>query len=577
MTVESKHVYAARILDIGGDIVLSPAEGDMGSVSFDASRIPHVQGTLNLVVDDPGLLEQLDPRDTRRVVISATREGGASREFNLGVRAEHPDRVGGTVSIELASDEALLEDFAQLADDTGAWNTSSSLRGIVNYVLGKIGAALEPGTDDADLTPRWSVTNLMPNPSVRSIVGNWVAGGAAATLVREAGHAAGSIPAGADVVTATLTQWTGNSGLGTGGAVANTASVVPYATCKPNTLYTISAYVFANVAKSLRMMCQIFGADGAVLDGGKILKTQAIPGGAWTRIVATVLTPPNAARLGPFVYPDAAQQWVNGNALRTTGWLVHEGEYPIPVEYFDGATPANAYYTYTASGVAHASAATRKPKEGMERSPEALTWRAGVSAMAFLHPLLQAAGFRLWCDEQRNWWLATDEYRAEGSQAWIWGVNIKSAGESLSREDDGWFDGAVYVYTWTDQNGVQQTREDSFILPVTPPNVPKVRRFELRNTPYPGPGRAETIVRRAQGRGRTINVAGIPTWEETTGQLLSVTLDDTPVQIGIVQTVTYDFGGDLVTVSSRTADTPAGAIDLLTGTINALTGTINAL
>lgn len=573
-TTISEHVYTAKALKTGGDIVLSLDEDSPGALTLDASAIPHVQGSLRCAVEDAMLLVDLDPRSGRRVLVSATRDGGTPRLFNLGLRNTRPNRADGNVELTLASDEAILQDFAQLVDDTGAWAFFTSLRGIVNYVLGKIGAALQPGTADANLTPYWSVTNLMPNPSVRGIVGNWVAGGSNATLAREAGHAAGSIPAGADVTTATLTSWTGNSGLGTGGAVANTASVVPYATAKPNTLYTVSCYVYTNTAKTLRMMCQVFGADGAVLDGGKVLKTQAVPAGAWTRIVATILTPPNTSRLGPFVYPDAAQQWTNGSTLRTTGWMLHEGDYPVPVPYFDGATPADANYTYAASGAAHASATTRTPKPGVERSPEALTWKAGVSAMDFLHPLLQATGLRLVCDETRKWWLRGDDYRAAGAQSWRWGVNIETADETLSREDDGWYDAAVYDYTWTDQNGVAQRRTDSFAL-VTPPT--KVLRVEVRDTPYPGPGRAEAIVRRAQGRGRTVTVSGIPVWDERPGQLLSVILEGTPIQTGIAQSVSFDLAEDTVTVSSRTADTPAGAIDLLPGTINSLTGTINSL
>lgn len=194
--------------------------------------------------------------------------------------------------------------------------------------------------------------------------------------------------------------------------------------------------------------------------------------------------------------------------------------------------------------------------------------------MDFLHPLLQAVGLRLVCDEQRRWTLRNDEYRAAGAQAWRYGVNITAADEQLSRDDDSWFDAAVYSYEWTDDAGVPQSRTDAYSLI---PSPSKVLRVELRDIPYPGPGRAEHMVQRAQGKGRSVTVSGIPTWTEETDQPLSILLDGTPIQTGISASVQFNFDDDTVTVSSRTTDTPAGAIDLLPGTINALTGTINSL
>ena len=56
-----------------------------------------------------------------------------------------------------------------------------------------------------------------------------------------------------------------------------------------------------------------------------------------------------------------------------------------------------------------------------------------------------------------------------------------------------------------------------------------------------------------------------------------VVLDGAPTQIGVARAVEFDFTSGEMTITTRTTDTPAGAVNLLTGTINALTGTVNNL
>ncbi len=103
----------------------------------------------------------------------------------------------------------------------------------------------------------------------------------------------------------------------------------------------------------------------------------------------------------------------------------HEGREVVP--YFDGATAAGSGYTYEWQDAAHASASSRLPVT--ERAPELFEWRAGVSAIDFLAPLVQANGFRLVCDEQRRWTLRGVNYIAPGSAVALrYGVNIIDAG-----------------------------------------------------------------------------------------------------------------------------------------------------
>lgn len=195
-----------------------------------------------------------------------------------------------------------------------------------------------------------------------------------------------------------------------------------------------------------------------------------------------------------------------------------------------------------------------------------------MSAMEFILPLVQVLGLRPVCDEQRAWSLRSEAYRAPGAQTFRAGVNITSADEQLSRDDEGWFDGAVFRYQWTDRDDLPQTREDAYALP----GASKIILREIA-APWPGAGRAEYAVRRAQGKGRTVTATKQATWTEHAEQPLTVLLDGTPIQTGTAGRVVFDLTGNAVTTTSRTTDTPAGAIALLAGTIDALPGTINDL
>lgn len=559
MTTITDHVYSARVLDPGGDITLSLAENSGGEVSLDAGRIPHVESSITLAVEDPMLLEDLDPRDSRRVVIdvnAAYPNGTAARTFNLGIREADPDRAAGTVTLRLASDEAILSETAPLADDKTPRTYQSSLRGVCNYVLGKIGAALQAGGPDADVTAYWAATNAIYDPACASAA-NFTSGGNAAGIGRSSD---GSTP----IPGSGLVYW---SAQGSGQSFIEFAGGQPAA--KAGDVWTLQVGMRRDAAAAPTGRLRVYELDQA----GNTLRTIESPVaplvvGTWTTHSLT-FTVQNAATVKIRAYASALAT-AAGQVYALTAPMLHKAGEVIPP--FSGSAGSSAGYTYAWAGTANASASTRTPV--IERVPDSLTWRAGVSGMDFLHPLLLVAGLRLVCDEQRRWTLRSEDYRGAGAQSWRYGVNIETADEKLSRDDDAWFDAAVYVYTWTDDAGIEQTRTDSYSLTPTPT---KVIRRELRDTPYPGPGRAKHIVERAQGKGRTVTVTGIPLWTETTDQALAVTLEGTPIQTGIAATVTYDLGADTVTISSRTTDTPAGAIDLLPGTINALPGTINAL
>lgn len=713
MTTISAPSYAARVLDAGGDIILSLDENSGGDITLDASAIPHVSSSVPVAVEDAMQLVQLDPRDSRRVVLTASRDGGTPRTFDLGIREATPDRAGGTVTLTLASDEALVMDYAQLVDDNTPRSLQTSLRAVCEYVLSKVpgvqrnlipyptagvgsgwgvaswgtggagttnlsdstgvspnvpnspqpaasftwttapaggvptmftgafpipagrqlmtfsshiastiggqqwrmavqwfsdsalistdygpataptptnwrfsvtarppvGATraailwqltsgaivvgsfawmslamavvgtrtayvarvLEPGPD-ADVTAYWPVTNLFTNPSFENTVAGWANGSLATGLAPTTGQ-----------------KWVGNySGhWQTTGAGQSFIDFTGPISVQAGRSYVFSAYMRATVARPARVMIRFKNAAGVILSDRYSVAVNLTTTG-WTPLSNIQIAPAGATQATAHVEYQASAA---GQFPYVDGLMFYEGNEVVP--YHDGDTPDSANYDYAWTGPAQVSTSTRTPT--VERPPEALLWSAGVSAMAFLEPLLKAAGFRLVCDEQRRWTLRTADFRADGNQTFRHAVNIETADEKLSREDDAWFDAAVYVYIWTDSNGLEQRRVDSFALTGTPT---KVLRVELRDTVYPGPGRAENIVRRAQGRGRTVTVSAIPTWDERTDQYLSILLEGTPIQTGLASTVRYDLAADTVTVSARTVDTPAGAIDLAIGTID---------
>ena len=771
----SQHVYRAYL--VGSPDVELSLRG--GKITLDDATAPHVQANIDVAapghwetvpddlptaygglvwVPDDELLGSLDPRLSPRVRVTTDATYptfSTSRYFDLGVRDLDPSQTTRVVSLKLASDEAILEDYSQLTDDPTPFTLAASLRGVVNYVLGRaitlrrnlahnpwpvnngnvddwqtrfgwsrafsgdaayftcqggtqasfgrgfdirgnydappggsglwtsipisaggavylsvqagttrpdirvrasvrlhdgagnwiegqtagpwvslatgwqrVGVAyvapadgyivgrvefepgfllndgdvlgaqqmlIEPGTltydgyfdghsnpgagtrydgapaastsrwtaalesspaVDADLTPYWPVTNLMPNPAVRAVVGNWIAGGANGSLTRETGWS--GVPADPSITTGTATAFTGNSGLGQGGAVAQTASTVPYAPVSSGKKYTVYCWALSTVAKQVRLAVQVFGADGAVLSGGIDIATANLQANSWALVKGEVEMPANASRIGPFLYAASGVQWTAGQNLRTTAWMVHEGTYPVTIPWFDGAKPSDTHYDYVPSGAAHASATTRTPKHDAT-DPDALTWRAGTSAIEFLRPLVQKAGFRLVCDEQRRWTLRDENYVADGALNVRYGVNLIDGSALISRVSGLWFDGRVTRYRWTDRDGIQRERDDAYALTSSPTLVSLVEV----DSAYPGPGRSQYAVRRAQTRGREVTVAAVADWRAQSEQAATFVLDGAPTQFGSASRIEFDLGPgntrDRMTITARTVDLPEGA------------------
>lgn len=525
----SQHVYEAVLIG-------EPDQSlgvQRGRITLDAGRAPHVESNLDIAIPSFGAaVLGLDPRLNARVriVVDATFPTAVQhREFDLGVRNREVRHADAILSVTLASDEALLNDYAPLVDDETPFSLASSLRDVIDYVLGVAipGAALEPGTTDADVTPYWRLENLVLDPSVTSLA-HYANGGNAHNLAL-----AGAFP------------WHGTSYL-SWQSIAAGNSFVDIATqnsIRRGSTYTLSAY-FTGTGRQNFVRMNVLDANGAVLQ--RFDSVTVTLGSGWNRISVTgTVTHPAAASLDVFAagVASAANQYFDVDGIMLT-----EGHRLVP--FFLGSTTDTDTYAYEFTGDTNASASVREPV--IERAPESLTWRAGVPAYEFLNPLVQAAGLRLVCNENREWSLRDEEYRSPGSMSIRHAVNLIDATDSIARDSGIWFDARVTRYLWTDDTGLEQERTDAYAL-----TVPYTQLTTLEiEAPYPGPGRSEYAVRRAQGRGREVTASCVADWRAQTDMPMTVVLDGTPILTGISQTVEYDLGTDRVTVTMRAVDTP---------------------
>lgn len=606
MTV-SEHVYTATV----GAFEFGQVSG---SIRLDSGRAPHVSGEITAAVpgvwsvdpiahplDNPGVygddvygggafgggrsinvpvwtpapevLEALDPRQSPppRVTVTASKDGGTPRTFDLHVRDRSIDHKNGRVTLSLASDEALLQDYAPLADDAAPYAYQSSLRGVINYALNAAipGAVLaaSPATD-ADVTVYTATVNTVPDPRITNLANYPVTSATRVADTTFPGAQRGVTHTGAHLHTPTSSdsfiEFGGGSGalrLGmTGGKT-----------------YTISASGSVRTplsgtrhARALRIVAFYRVGSGAYVEvASPALPTTVRTGTNGTRVSVDVALPVGAT--------EAFVRLYHGYTGGSVTWglpRVSEKVAPGPhnVDYFWGGAPATTEHSYVWERTADASPSRRVLLIDAPAA-DSLWWRSGTSALDFLHPLVQAKGLRLVCDERRVWTLRDENYNAPGALALRSGVTLTSADETISRDAGLWFDARVTRYRWTDSAGVQQERTDAYALA-----IPYTRLTTVDvDAAYVGPGRSEYAVRRAQGMGREVAVSTVSDWTAAAEQPVSVMLPDVPAQIGLTQAITFDLDTDEMTVTTRTTDTPAGAINLLAGTVNALTGTVNAL
>jgi hypothetical protein len=184
--------------------------------------------------------------------------------------------------------------------------------------------------------------------------------------------------------------------------------------------------------------------------------------------------------------------------------------------------------------------------------PETLLWHPGVSAWDFLDDLLQTAGLRLFCDDERRWRLVNSSYVLPELLAITVRQNVVDATENISRTSDEWFDAVLYHYRWTDERGTAREAYDIATTPgYTKPLVIDVERA------YPGRGAAKYVLDRAAGKGRTLQLRALSDYSAQPTRMMTATLPGTPILTGTITAVTWEFDTDEMAVDTRNlTDTP---------------------
>ncbi|MDQ1169593.1 hypothetical protein QE392_001397 [Microbacterium proteolyticum] len=537
----STHVYSAVLL--GSTNRALSIRG--GTVSLDDKRAPHVEATLLLAMPVDATLTALDPRMSPpprvQISVNATLESGTqSRTFNLTLRDRDVDHAAGTVSLSLASDEALLIDYATAADDTTPLTMQNSLRSILNYVLGKaIPGASFPAFSDVAVPALVDSENLIRNPRY---VGNWdwqteqTTGNLTISQYSSGGpsyapgyafiQAVGAVTGGNHYITETQTSASGE------------------------TNYVLSVDTRSAAGIPLRIDAVIYDDAGNII--GFAPGVDVAGTGQWQRRSISFRTPSTTARLRPRVI--AVGTLADTKGFDVTAWrLSRDTGNPYDTGYFDGATADTATYAYSWGSQSDASASRRVALQDAA-TPDALTWKAGQPALDFLLPLAQRFGRRIVCNEQRQWSVRAEGYVAPGSMTIRHAVNLIDGTDKISRSDDSWYDAAVTRYIWRDPQGQERTADDIY----APAGYSRVRLFEKR-TPYPGPGFSQYMVRRAQGRGREVSAVAVADWRAQAEQDTTIILNGAPTQTGQASRVEYDLDTDRMTITTRTIDTPASA------------------
>lgn len=510
-------------------------------VTLDAGAVPYASATVVMSLMDDATLELLDPRaGDVRVPVTGGETGGTSRVFDLGLRSREVDHVAKTVTLTLAGDEALLRDYAPLADDDAPRALEASLRDVCDYVLSKIGAALEPGGDDADVTAYWTLTNLATNPSFETNANDTAVSVNASAL---SSQLLVSPPPVGGTRALRATAGAGTSAFYPAG-YSTAAAGFKAIRVTPGKAYTASLYAVGSTARAARIGI-VFRDEGGNPLAPTVLSDYANDSGM-VRYHVTAVAPGSAATLA-VIFETLAN--TAGQFHFVDGVMVTEGTELVP--YFDGSI-APPGYTTAWDGTAQLSASTRTPD--VERLPESLVWKAGQTGWDFLAPLCAQAGLVLWCDEQRRWFLQTPASRTVDMLLSVTATNTREGTDVLTRDDDvTYVTGIICRYRWTDAGGIAREQIDAAGTPG------KVLVVTFENTVYPGPGVAAAMLTRRAGTGRSQDVTVFTRWAAAPGMTASLTLPGAPETEGRVAAVTFRDDGFMRLRMAGLIDIPPGS------------------
>jgi hypothetical protein len=505
---------------------------------------------------------------TQRITISADREvltptpATQTRTFDLVLHERSIDEAGDVV-FQCASDEALLEVRGLVDDDvadriSNPYTAVCTARGVIDVILDEyLSTSLESGTVDADLTRTVGLKNLIPNPSFETNIASWSSSSNATGLVR-----------------ATLSYAVGVASMRFTAASNGNSSVRTAMISLPagKRYFSVNALLSSSAARDGRVLVEGFDEDGA--STGLVPGPSAAIVGGWGSIPfragfdvntstsgkpavkVQVIVQALAAAAGEQFYVDGVSLTANPDELASDSSGLHY--YPAydgtgDFNFFDGdgsPTDSSSYYVYSWDGTPNNSTSTRTPAD--DRGIQLLFQQPGQAARAFLDPIVDVTGGRLFCDEARDWRLVDGTYAVAGTLALEDVSNVSNWKDtvSLTESFDGvptTFTGVVVVYeTVTRPSGIVSRKYD-----VAGDDSGRVYRKVVQGA-YPGPGAAAALLARAVGRQRSIPVTATTDLAATPSMALTMTIAGTDYT-GYASKVVWEWSDtrDQMTITPR--------------------------
>ena len=176
LTRSTEHTYSVSVLVDGQVIPLTVIDG---TLSYDEGWTPHVQASLTVAIpEDQATLDLLDPRLLPRVRITAgyvfdDRRIESHQIANLILRDRTVSRPQGTMQLDAASDECLLDDAGVVGptsiDYPGVqvWSLTEALRVMMERATGVSPSIVVSLEDQVEIEMAWLDT-------WQSLVSDWV-------------------------------------------------------------------------------------------------------------------------------------------------------------------------------------------------------------------------------------------------------------------------------------------------------------------------------------------------------------------------------------------------------------------
>lgn len=164
-------------------------------------------------------------------------------------------------------------------------------------------------------------------------------------------------------------------------------------------------------------------------------------------------------------------------------------------------------------------------------------------AWDFIETITQAAGLKLYCDEQRRWYLV-DPTAVSGSLVLEDNDNITAFTKEVSRQGL-WYNQAVIRYDAITLGVIY----DNYYASGT--GAIKTLYLEKSNIEFPGFGAAQSLVERSLTRGETYSIEAVANFDARPRQTLTVSITGEPVKTGVIQSVTWSLPSARMSVDIR--------------------------